>query len=185
MRINVESNIDAVTRQLLVRDPVLLRRATVSGLNKGMTAAGKIAIKGAAAAVGIAQKWIRQRTKRTRASQRRLTAITSFAPRGLNPLSIGMSVEQADAYYRGPRVANTRAFTMRVSSGSLQVVVRRPSSTTSTPASGPDRRRWRLPVQSIRIFIGKETIRRFNEALKNEGVEAFEKAFRDYIRARS
>ena len=51
--IRVDSNVEAIARELGVSDPKVIRRATVSGLNRGMTVAGKSAINSAAKAVGI------------------------------------------------------------------------------------------------------------------------------------
>lgn len=183
--IRVDSNVDAIAAELAVRDPKVMRRATVSGLNRAMTVASKAAIGGAAKAIGIKPKLIRDRTKRTRASARRLIAVTSFAPRGLNPLKIGMTAAQADAFYKGPRAPGATAFVMRVGNGSQQAVVRLPGSVAKKGRDAAGRlKKGRLPVQSIRILIGKETIRRFNRALETQGPEEFDKQVRKYLSTR-
>jgi len=183
--VRVDSNVEAIAAELGVSDPKVMRQATVSGLNRGMTVAGKAAINGAAKAIGIKPKLIRDKTKRTRASQRRLIALTSFAPRGLNPLKIGMTAAQADAFYKGPRAPGATAFVMTVGNGSRQVVVRLPGSVARKGRDSAGRlKKGRLPVQSIRVLIGKETIRRFSQALETEGVDAFEKQVEKYINER-
>ena len=48
------------------------------------------------------------------------------------------------------------------------------------PSRGPlgQRRKGRLPVRGIRIFIGRVTVSRFENAMQREGAAAFEKEFR-------
>jgi hypothetical protein len=187
-RFDVRSNLAAVARDLEVRDPKLLRRAVVSGLNAGMTSVRKETIKRGSADTGVAQKFLRERTTVFRASAQRLTALTRFVPRGLNPLKVGWNAGKADAYYRGPRASGAKAFVARMPNGAQQVVIRLPKSDAqsrdirSTRSGG--RKYKRLPIQSIRIFIGKSMIRDFQSLLGTVGLARFDEKVREYLNKR-
>lgn len=176
-QISLDSNIKEIQRSLSVVMPQVVQFATASGLNKGMTKAASVAIKTAAKSLNVAQKYIRGRTKRTKAYRSHLYTALDFNPRGLNPLRLGMSPSKALTYYTGRRVGEP--FVMRMPNGSEQIVVRLPESqnpSTETTTSGK-RRKGRLPVASIRIFIGRETITLLRKTIDKEGTEAFEKEF--------
>lgn len=178
LRVSVKSNIDEVVSDLGRRTPAVVKRATSSGLNKGMLASQRAAVKSAALDIGVAQKWIRQRMKRFKATRNRLDTRVIFAPRGLNPHSLGFSAAKALAFYKGQRVSEP--FLMRFANGAQNWVVRLPRSNDPSPertASGA-RRKGRLPVRAIRIFIGKTTIDDFDAALVKVGIPVFEKEYR-------
>lgn len=183
LRIDVRSNIDRVLGDLRGRTPQVIKKATSSGLNVGMRKSLGVTVKAIAKQIGIAQKYLRGRMKRSNATRSRLTAVTTFNPRGLNPLKLGFSPKKALSFYTGPRVSEP--FIMRMPNGSQQVVVRLPQSRDPTPkrtdlrSTTPGaRRKGRLPVASIRIFIGKKTVDRFRRVMETEGAAAFEKEFR-------
>lgn len=178
LRIDVRSNIREVISDLGTRQPAVVRRAAASGLNKGMAASVTATVRSIAKDVSVAQKWIRQRFKRRKATRARLIEVANFAPRGLNPKHLGMSPAQALKYYTGPRVSEP--FVMRMPNGSEQIVVRLPQSRNPSDERSRTgaRRKGRLPVASIRIFIGRDTVDEMIENMNDEGLAAFEKEYR-------
>jgi len=172
--IDVRSNAPEVLEYLRREIPRKVDSKIASGLNKAMTAAGKQAIKQASAEIGLPAKYLRARTERSRASRTRLRAITRFAPRGLNPAKIGLSPAQALAFYKGPRLG--QAFAMTLANGSRAYAGRLPSSRDPSPprSAAGARRMYRLPVQVLRIFIGKKTIKAFDQALAGIGARTFD-----------
>lgn len=183
LRLDVRSNIRQIVSELGTRDPIMIKRATSSALNKGMAKSQSVAVKAAAKSLRVAQKWIRGRMKRTGARQSRLIAAVTFNPRGLNPLKLGYTPGSALKFYTGRRVG--QPFVMTMPNGSRQIVVRLPASQNPNPERGPNgqRRKGRLPVASIRIFIGRKTIKEFEDAMAIEGEAAFEKEFYRYLQA--
>lgn len=183
LRVDIRSNISEVLSDLGGRTPQVIKRAISSGLNVGMRKAQGVTLKETARQLGIAQKHIRARMKRNNATRSRLEAVTTFNPRGLNPLNLGMSARQALKFYTGPRVSEP--FIMTMPNGSRQVVVRLPESMDPVPKRSRTgaRRTGRLPVASIRIFIGRRTVDRFVKAMANEGSAAFDAEFRRVLLA--
>lgn len=182
LSLRIDSNVEAMARQLRVSDPRDIRRGTVSAINRTMTKARKTAINASAKSIGIAAKWIRQRTKVRRASQAFLQSVTTFNPRGVNPHNIGWSAGKTDAYYKGPRAPGARVFSARMPNGSQQFVIRLPKSVSSEGRDSKGRlRKGRLPLQSVRVFIGKKTIAEFTEYLDRHGPDDFDDFFAQYI----
>lgn len=188
LRLDVRSNIDSVLADLTGRMPQVIKRATSSGLNVGMRKAQQLTVRAASKKIGVAQKHIRGRMKRSKATRARLVAQTRFNPRGLNPLRLGLSPSQALKFYSGPRVS--APFVMRMPNGSQQIVVRLPQSRNPSPSHTGIRssepgthRKGRLPVASIRIFIGRTTVDRFVKEIDTSGALAFEKEFRRILLA--
>ena len=170
VRSNQAEVLDYLRREL----PAKIDSKLAGALNKAMTAAGKQAIKQASTEIGLPAKHIRARTERSRASRKRLRAVTRFAPRGINPYKIGLSAAQALTFYKGPRVG--QAFALTVGNGSRQYAVRLPSSRDpSLPRTQAGaRRNYRLPVQVLGIFIGNRTIKAFEQALAGVGARTFD-----------
>lgn len=189
IRVDVRSNLDRVLRDLGTRTPRDIKRATSSALNVGMRKSQTLTVRKVSKALGVAQKHIRGRMNRHKANASRLIALTRFTPRGLNPMRLGMSPRQALKFYKGPRVSEP--FVMRMPNGSQQIVVRLPQSVDPTPertgfqSNTPGaRRKGRLPVASIRIFIGRRTVDEFSRIMDTDGAEALEKEFRRYLTRR-
>lgn len=176
--VNVEARVANARRFVKGALPKHVQTATVRALNKAIGKVNTLSIRAASREIGIAGKHLRRKTKLIRANRARLEAVLRFSPRGINPLRIGMTPAQAQKFYKSPHLG--KAFVMTMPNASQQIVVRLPRS---AEASAPLRdakgrlRKGRLPVKSLRIFVGKKTIAQLQTTLDDEGAEVFEREF--------
>lgn len=151
-------------------------RAQVRAMNRGARKTNTVGIRALAKESGVKQKILRAKVRVALASPRRLISAVKFNPRGFNPIRLGMTPAQAQKFYKGAFVG--KAFAATMPNGSRQYAARMPSSRTSEGEDKKGRhKRNRLPINTIRIRIGKAGIRLFDEALKNDGLDALLKEY--------
>lgn len=177
-QLNIAADIQALNRGISSLNRDLVDKAIPRSLNKGILKTRSVAVKEIAPQFKVNQREIRRKMFIKRANKFNGRATVFFSPRGLNPVKLGLSAAQADNLYKGPRVG--KAFLATMPNGSQQYVVRVPKSTSSSGRDSKGRlRRGRLPVRSIRVRIGRPGVKALNDALNNEGVQAF---IREYTR---
>ena len=169
---SVQAEIEEATRFLRFVERETMDTAAVRALNLGIRRTNTLSVRELAPAIGVAQKYLRARMRIARATRSQLDSAILFSPRGFNPITLGFSPRKAQTFYAGASVGEAFAATMP--NGSRQAVLRLPSSVEAEGKDSKGRpRRNRLPINSIRIRIGKEGIATINRKLQNEGREAF------------